>query len=172
MSAFVVGKEHIDLLITAGIVLTRPYGPLRWNTSADENEWKPNQLDHENAADIGRMLWLENYASVDRLYGDDELPGPVGLTFDKVSKYVFRAVNGSLDPVVVLKAIDCYEYQSCEHPGWKTSQARRFCDSLRRACISKLKGYDEAPWEFSDRNHFLMQAVVRVPPAEGRSKKS
>lgn len=168
MSAWIVDKAHIDLLITAGLVLSRPHGPLRWNESSDENVWKSRELRQENAADIGRMLWLENYASVDRLYGDeDELPGPVGLTFDKVGKYVFRPINGTLDPVVVLKAIDCYEYQSCEHPGWKTSEARRFCQSLQSTCIGRLKGYDDAPWGFEDRNYFTkLQAASDVAAAQ------
>ena len=50
-------------------------------------------------------------------------------------------------PVAVLKAISCYEYQSCEHPGWHTSEARQFCSVLRDHMISMLPGYDDAQWE-------------------------
>jgi len=51
--------------------------------------------------------------------------------------------------VELIKALHCYEYQSCEHPGWRTSQAHSFCRALERRLIGELPGYDDAPWAIS-----------------------
>ena len=48
------------------------------------------------------------------------------------------------------KAIDCYEYQSCEHAGWPRSEARALCAALRHRLIGELPGYDAAPWGIED----------------------
>jgi hypothetical protein len=53
-----------------------------------------------------------------------------------------------------LKAISCYEYQSCEHPGWRKSEAHAFCEALRDMAIGCLPGYDDAPWEINDAQVF------------------
>ena len=46
----------------------------------------------------------------------------------------------------VLKATDCYEYQSCEHPEWPSSNAHDFIQALRKDAWRLLEGYEEAPW--------------------------
>jgi hypothetical protein len=61
--------------------------------------------------------------------------------------YAFEVSRVSLDPVQVLKALQCYEYQACNDPGWKGSEARAFCDALRRLAIARLPGYEQAAWE-------------------------
>ncbi len=66
-----------------------------------------------------------------------ESPRPVNLTRE-------------VDPVQVLKALECYEHQSCEHPGWESSSARAWCDSLRQQAIAHLPGYDAAAWAIGD----------------------
>lgn len=164
MSAFVVGTDHIDAMLTAGLTLARPYGPMRWYLPEppgpacyQEGEpWGPaagawareyrRELTKETANEVGAMLLLENLHSVNHRYTEAEAP----------PAYRFRPLPGHPDPVVVLKAIDCYEYQSCEHPGWKTSEAYAFCDALRRTCIASLAGYDTAPgWEVRSRDVFV-----------------
>lgn len=89
------------------------------------------------------MLVTENYQSVHYRYeGASNLPGEV-----QDEDYVYSRVNEKIDPVQVIKAIDCFEYQTCEHPEWKDSEARKFCQALRGKAISLLPGYDEAAWE-------------------------
>jgi hypothetical protein len=46
----------------------------------------------------------------------------------------------------LLNALHAYTYQSCEHNGWETSQAKAFCDALRDRLISTLPGYNDGPW--------------------------
>ena len=88
------------------------------------------------------MLVTENYQSVH--YGHQAPAGIVQPVHD--GEYVFSRVNGKVDPVQVLKAIDCLEYQSCDHPGWKDSEARKFLEALRAKATSQLPGYHEAQW--------------------------
>ena len=92
------------------------------------------------------MLLAANQSSVNLLYGERAGTEPA---------YCFRRLAGVPDPVVVLKAIACLEYQSCEHPDWPTSRARRFCEELRDRCIDRLPGYERSPCRLSDRRIFL-----------------
>lgn len=159
MSAWIVSKTHIDLLIEAGLTFVHPGSQLTWSKAADPADWDPRKLDHQSANAVGRMLWGECVKSVKFRYpGEDvdTLPGPGDMTKSSVSRYRFANVPGSIDPVVVLAEINCYEYQSCEHPGWKTSEAKRFLDALTGACVRRLPGYDKAPWGFDDRDYFLI----------------
>jgi hypothetical protein len=134
MSAFVVGREHIAYLVAAATQGGRGVGHC-------------GLIPFEDSSKVGQMLWDENIASVRYRYPDctDELPGPIGETFEYSHRYQHRRC----DPVQTLKAISCLEYQSCEHPGWEDSEARKFCERLRHHAIGQLAGYEEASWEIS-----------------------
>lgn len=165
MSAFIVAKTHIDALLSAGLYAPwSNYGPLRWFDTEEHDEtcfevgeaippnsWKwieqhRRELRASTAGQVGAMLWLENRRSVNHRYAEEEWEAP----------YVFTHLRGTPDPVAVLKAIGGYEYQSCEHPGWLTSEARYFCDALRKLAIHNLPGYDESDaWHIDDPTIFL-----------------
>lgn len=156
MSAWIVSRTHIDLLVTAGLDLPgrdTHGGILSWYVDGNRHT-----LTTSNADEIGQMVWAENVASVSHRYPDDgpgDLPGPNGFHAADVLLYSHTWVRGIIDPTVVLRAIDCYEYQSCEHPGWKASRARAFCVALQEAAVGQLPGYDQAPWSFDDADYFL-----------------
>ena len=144
MSAWIVNKAHIDAMVTAAQFCGRDYGSFYYWHERDAH-----YVTFETEDDVGQMLWSENVASVSYRYnGDTDLPGPIP-TPDPTS-YEFTR-SRPFSPVEMLSAIDCYEYQSCEHPGWKDSQAHAFCQALRHQMIGCLPGYDEAPWGISDR---------------------
>lgn len=154
MSAFIVDKVHIDLLITAGLEFRTYTAGFSW---WHEGSGKRIELRDNTAHEVGQMLWAENLASVAGRYPNDssgERPGPIGFEDDMVLTYRFERVPGRMDIATVAKAIACYEYQSCEHDGWGTSSARMFCEALRHACLSRLPGYEAAPWGFTDRYYF------------------
>ena len=95
------------------------------------------------------MLWRENVVSVRTRYPNDtegEWPGPRGLTMTTILSYHYHPPVSLPSPVEALKLLDGLEYQSCEHEEWETSEARDFCDALRRALIHALPGYDDAQW--------------------------
>lgn len=50
----------------------------------------------------------------------------------------------------ILKACDCFEYQSCEYAEWQQSMARKRIDAIRAEAIRQLPGYDAAPWGIHD----------------------
>ena len=161
MSAFEVDNTHIDVMICAALQRVSCGDTLRWyhQTPADEiprtlpGEMLPGHEDYaaackrtrrevtsENAETWGATLLAENRASVNHRYDEDEIEAP----------YVFTEYAGRINPVAILSALACYEYQSCEHPGWKTSEAHDFCQALTRKMIRMLPGYDAAPWEITD----------------------
>lgn len=151
MSAFVVSKEHIDFLVSAGLSRQYRHGStLRWfNDEPDESAYRAGEaipagsivwakahgreLTEETAGFVGAMLLAENQRSVNHRYDEDDLEEP----------YLFREVRGPFDPVVVLKAISCFEYQACEHQEWAKSEAKQFCNALRHAAIAALPGYED-----------------------------
>jgi hypothetical protein len=156
MSAWVVNREHIDLLVAAGLRGPRrgrgAWGELRWFAvdPGDESwsyEQHVRQLDYSTADEVGRMLWTENVCSVAARYPDDDCssrPGPVSEDIDlEAIEYVWRNPHYTPTAGEVLKAIACYEYQSCEHDGWRESEARRFCAALESAVCATLY---EGPW--------------------------
>lgn len=139
MSAFTVGAPHIDTIVNA----MRQFAGVPVPAGAPHG--------------IGQMLWNENYASVNYWYSEGE-PTP---------DYSPTLIDEPLSPIAVLKALDCYEYQSCEHPGWKTSDARALINAIRwiiftdhpewaqkvrrygaeALLYTTLSEYDVAPWE-------------------------
>jgi hypothetical protein len=155
VSAFIVTKATIDYLVSAG--LHQGIHRLCWHDSDPGPEcylegqaipsgsvaWSlehRRELTMETAGRVGAMLWAENTCSVNWRYAESELEGP----------YVFDRRAQTVDPVWTLKLLDCYEYQSCEHPGWEDSEARRFCDALRHDAIGRLPGYEAAPWDLPE----------------------
>ena len=174
MSCFEVCDTHIDAMLTGGLYnyctgYGQGTGTLRWFAPSDDTEGDyergkisgPSSLEHykqrkreltpETAGRVGAMLVAENRRSVDHRYDETETEDP----------YVFTELPGRPDPVIVLKAIACYEYQSCEHPEWEESEAHDFCEALRDRMISSLPGYDDAPgWEIQDPEVFRKQPVT------------
>jgi len=146
MSTFIVEKAHIDYMLTAGMLRHPMSGhTLRWWTQnirglAEIAEYR-RELTEDTAGQVGAMLLAENQRSVNHRYDEDELEEP----------YLFARVRG-VSSVWALKAIDCYEYQACEHAGWDDSEARRFCVALRDWVIDLLPGYMEAPWGLDSGN--------------------
>ncbi len=134
MSAFEVNRDHIDYLLSAAIAYNIPYGTV---------SWKGERVTITNADEVGTALLNMNVASVNERYDEGEFEGRWSP-----GEYRFRRWP-AVSPVQVLKGIHCYQYQSCEHPGWKESEAYRFCKALERAAIQHLDGYEEADWEIA-----------------------
>lgn len=150
MSAYVVDMALIRYLIGAatGLDHNRDFhwhegrdgcGPYRTLHAGDDLE----------AARAGQMLWNENVRSVRHRYPDSapgELPGGIE---DGECGYLYEHRpwrDPQWNPVQVLKAIACLEYQSCEHQGWPDSEAFSFLEALRHRAICRLPGWDAAEW--------------------------
>jgi len=134
VSAFLVSAKHIAALVDASIAIRAKYHGL---TDSMENTKRDRAL---------KMLAVENACSVNDRYFTSKARG--GIPENPVEEFpAFELhVLTRVGIVSLLKAIDCYEYQSCEHAGWEGSDAERFCRELRCSLISFLPGYDDAPW--------------------------
>jgi hypothetical protein len=156
MSAFVVDPTHIDLILSCAV-----NGPRDGERHHLGEPWYPpyvnellpgagGPLRKEDGDRAGAALLAECIASVSHRYpGDDHLglPGPVPTP--RPEDYRWKDFGSALTIAEACSAIDCYEYQSCEHPGWDGSGAAAFCRRLRSGLTGALPGYDEAPWEWT-----------------------
>jgi hypothetical protein len=120
-----------------------------------------------DASAFGQLLVDECVASVHGRYPNDnveagELPGPTDAYY--LEPYEFAPVvlehhrelislssmQRVLQPLVsnaeLAHGIFCYEYQSCEHAAWPTSEAHTICRALKDRILRHLPGADEAPW--------------------------
>ena len=161
MSAWVCESEHIASLVNAADHHAgRNHGQFNWyakedgetvryelsRTGADEIEeaytvsegyaegYRYPKHVTVSFGTLGAMLLAENVRSVNDRYDEDNL------------EPIYQHSDVYTSPVVTLKSIHCYEYQSCEHEEWEASAAHVFCQQLEHAIISDLPGFDEAPW--------------------------
>lgn len=161
MSAFVVNPAHIDVILSTGI--NGPSDPVSrgdWQSPwAAELTGREDKLNRKNASRVGAALLRECIESVRYRYPDcglSDLPGPIPTP--DPDQYEWTDFGRALTIIEALKAIDCYEYQSCEHPGWSGSAAESFCNRLRSHLIGVLPGYEAAPWEWD-----VESALARAP---------
>lgn len=134
MSAFVVSKTDIDILVTA-IAKLKPAG---------------HGLVDFNA--IGRLLWRENVASVTYRYRHiprDELEAQFP-ELKAVEAYRFKPRR--VRPEAVAKIANCYDYQTCEHDGYEASQARQIYLAIKAGYPETLPGYDSMPWGIASKD--------------------
>lgn len=141
MSAFLVSHTHIAALVKF----------------ASENRTYASFLDAGTFDDMERLaerLAAECVASVSYRYPKDEpneLPGPIDRSiavWPSFANTIWSTVP-TLTPIAALKALSCYEYQSCEHPTWEQSYAHGWCQKLRQEAIGRLPGYEAAAWEIN-----------------------
>lgn len=167
MSAFVVGTDHIDYLVTAVAVAARhPYGlgAVHGITPEQANHitgmgggdalahsygtmWHPEQ----NLAALGRVLLWENIRSVATRYPDDtieELPGPRPMVTPP--QYHYTHVSPVLvHPAQTIRAIECWQYQTSEYDGHDQAPGWQATDLLYKAAVRDLIGdRDDLQWEW------------------------
>ena len=161
MSAFIVNKSHINAIIAAG--LNVQHKPFTWYHKGEDGELKHHQLTSTNANEIGQMLLDECVNSVHYRYQDDtivSLPGRTNAQW--LIPFECKPFVKIPTKIVALSIINCYEYQSCEHPEWKDSLAKSFCQALKEITIRELPGYDNAPWEWEDQEYYKTNELVRL----------
>lgn len=128
MSAYIVDRKHIEYLVRA--MHSRRIAGIN-------HRYEPA----ETLALEANMLAAATAASVNCRYSETEAADTwEARDFHGASPWL------EINPVELLKAIACYEYQSCEHGGWEGSRAYAYCERLRQRAINALHGYDAAPW--------------------------
>lgn len=91
------------------------------------------------ADELCKLLAEENARSINSRYHTPEKPTLAVSDFAPFNRNVIRDYT----PFVLLKAIACYEYQSCEHSTWYESKAHEICQRLRRDLITQLAGWEQ-----------------------------
>jgi hypothetical protein len=153
MSAYMLDKAHIDALVATALdgPTDIPVQSGQWNCYTPRFGEDCRKLQYnDNSADVlGELLVKENLSSILSRYPDcaedpSNLPGPADSYWS--APYHFPIGTKRLTIVQALKAIDCYEYQSCEHPEWENSFAHKFCEQFKGSLITFLPGYEKAAW--------------------------
>ena len=116
MSAWTVSKQHIDCIVTGAIRL--------------------GLVDRKEATKIGKLLWTENYRSVNARYNESNRRP----TYEYAA---YESTDGFL-----CKQVHCYDYQTCEHDGWRKSRAYRLCQAILAEFpdIEATSDYESARW--------------------------
>ena len=141
-----VSAEHINVMVYAALSIGGFRGgevfiltteePTPYNGVQSSGCYNVRVLRTGTETAFGQMLLDANAASVNARYQEEEA-------------YVYayqRPQHTDWEPVEILGAINGYEYQACETDDWLTSEAKAFCDRLRKLAISRLPGADDAPW--------------------------
>lgn len=136
MSAFYVGHDHIDALLSAAKTLQiYIYEPGQTRQDAGPARAK----DNAQLTDIGRELLRENGLSLAARY-----PGNwQELVNEQPDDYRYREIVAfEMMPEVkaaadLVRLIDCLDYQSNEHDAWDDSWSRRFLLELMSAAATK-----------------------------------
>lgn len=136
MSAYMVDKEHIDVLVCLLLSLPRYVGNVGSET--------PNRL--------GAYLVAANLAGVQARYPDcienpEDTPGPCAQYWEE--PYQFTQQPYRLTAVEALAAIAGYRYQCSDSDEWSTTPAYGLLQDLQEALIRNLPGYDAAPWTWT-----------------------
>jgi hypothetical protein len=144
MSAYIVDENHISYIVAAALsnrIRTSSHGRFTWwhNHTREISQYNP-----EGAAEFATELWQENVKSVNHRYPND--PAPLALFTITPQKLDEMLHAWDFEPIQLLKAISCLDYQSCEHPEWETSNAHAFLEGLKNAAIASLAGYSDAAW--------------------------
>lgn len=137
MSAWIVGQAHIRAMVS--LAVDGPEG------------WPAGPIPDADPHALGNLLIAECVASVACRYpdtGPDDLPGH-GTYWVRPYVHVPPTRRPTVGEAVGL--LDCYAYQSCEHPGWEASQAKVIVDRLLELFRAELVTVPTVPdvWEWT-----------------------
>lgn len=148
MSAYQVSRAHVATLALFGEGgISRRFGGL---------------------VGLANLLAQANVESLKARYPQDE----VEAHEFKNEAAVYNAARIELmQPLVMLKAVQCFEYQACEYEGWSASDAKLACSWLKAEAIRKLPGYDEAAgWSIEDAPKGAPRQISLMGLAKGAYK--
>lgn len=138
MSCYVCEDDHINYLVHAA---------RQYKATIDINGEPVDLWDDTACQQLAIQLLAENVRSFEHRYPDDKGEAGVDLVTGAPAPIVWTYnLFCRLTPVQVLKSIRCYEYQSCEHPGWEASEAYANVQRIKNATICALPGFEAAIW--------------------------
>jgi hypothetical protein len=129
VSAWIVSKEHIDVLVD-GVMQSGGYRHRGRFVSV---------VTQEDADALGTMLWKENHKSINSRYSE------YGKKI-RTPEYHFKHSDDNLVPATMAKQIACYDYQSSEHGEYYPSRSYSVVLHLSRDILQDVSGYEDAKW--------------------------
>lgn len=138
MSAFLCGRDHIDLLVS---------------NCADSwfHDNKRVYLHDTPRIEVGRIMIRENIVSLRHRYPDYDWWATDDAWYDR---YLHTPVLEDVSAEQIITACDCLAYQSCEHPGWDSSEAKAIVDATRTTALRViLNRCDDLMWEWHRRDN-------------------
>lgn len=144
MSAFTLGSDHIDLLITVAMRIPGFNG---------------QYINIPKTADLlGQDLLNENFASVNYRYSEEE-PVPE-YHWTPVAEVQAEHLSGHV-LMQILNAAHCYDYQTCEHPAWSDSRAFWVSQAIQAWVETRLT---ELKWPKTQPDHDRTRPPAFYPP--------
>jgi hypothetical protein len=148
MSAYLQSRTHIGAIV-------------RWAMRQHSDRSSLGLDDtYESAERVCEMLARENVRSIHYRYPDtvahpEHAPGPADPLLSIAFNQTFERFTFTDCPLLsageVIQAICGLEYQSCEHPEWETSEARKWLDRCFRLAVSQLPEVEKAEtWSIDD----------------------
>lgn len=124
MSAFLCSPKHIALIAT----------------------WAADRGLVKDRSSTARLLAEENIRSVAYRYPNVAVEWWLSMTEEAYLAECMRTRVEGYAPDRVNNLAKSLDYQSCEHPGWETSEAKRIVDLVIRDTAGHPRGM-YAPWE-------------------------
>lgn len=153
MSAYMVSNDHLDLMVSAGLMgvgyeaTLDVYHGDRWH----------NFNRYEHADMVKGLLHEANLDSVNYRYKEFSTEATRPYSGADITPYL----GGPVIPWGhVLGALRCFEYQSCEHPEWSESLAKAIVDKIRFKVCQRITEEAGGMWEWNRSNaQEIMQGI-------------
>jgi len=159
MSAFYVGPGHLTYLVRCFVTVLSPSRDSLYTTEkpiacpgirsvvgyrGTLYDLSPRTADEAGAL-YGRLS-RENWDSLRARYPDDTDEAPEALPSLALQRTLMQRLPLLTVPDIAaaIKALDCYEYQACEHDEWKTSDVKGWCGLLHRRLLMRIPGFESA----------------------------
>lgn len=140
MSAFILNYNHINAMLNFAV---SKHMRFHWDIGGQTAMYCTDNPD--DCQTLGAILVRENVRSILARYQSDKPEDYI----DHQCGYRYGYKDNAYSPVQIVKACDCYDYQSCETPDYDTTFAARISEWIRGEAISALPGYDSAQWEIN-----------------------
>ena len=169
MSRYTVDKSVIDALVTAAV---------RWSEETPGGfsyHWHrgSRRVEATAATAVGQMLWHANWYAAGAWVEDAEWAKDKVEDVPDEPAYEYDPLPGFPAPLVVLRLIDNYVYQTAGEPEeWRPSEPFGFVYALRNHAIGLLPGYKDLPWSIGpDGRDIFLRLGAPAPEVENGARR-